>query len=62
MKDLKKTTENELMKMLREKRGSLRTIRFGGAGSKSRNVKEVQNTKKDIARILTESNLRSNGK
>jgi len=43
----------ELMKELNEKRLSLHDIRFGIAGSKSKNVKEQKNIKKEIARIHT---------
>jgi ribosomal protein L29 len=46
----------ELVKSLGEKRESLRKIRFGVAGSKTRNVKESQSVKKEIARIMTELN------
>ncbi len=49
----KKNTE-ELLKELSEKVITLRDIRFGIAGSRSKNVKEVNNIKKDIARIKTE--------
>lgn len=50
-KDLKTLSE-----MLKDKREALRNFRFGSAGSKTRNVKEGMNLKKDIARILTEIN------
>ena len=50
---VKKNTE-ELLKELSEKIVTLRDIRFGVAGSKGKNVKEVSNIKKDIARIKTE--------
>lgn len=53
-----KKTEQALMKELREKRASLQQFRFGSAGSKSRDVREGRNLKKDIARILTELNSR----
>lgn len=43
----------DLMKELNEKRLSLHEIRFGMAGSKSKNVKEQKNIKKEIARIHT---------
>lgn len=52
---LKKNTE-ELIKEINEKRLSLRDIRFGGAGSKSKNVKEQKTIKKEIARIKTALN------
>jgi ribosomal protein L29 len=43
----------DLMKELNEKRLSLHDIRFGTAGSKSKNVKEQKMIKRDIARIYT---------
>ena len=43
----------DLKNELEEKRVLLRNIRFGLAGSKSKNVKESKNIKKDIARIKT---------
>lgn len=46
----------DLIKALMEKREALRNFRFGEAGSKTRNIKVGYNTKKDIARILTELN------
>jgi ribosomal protein L29 len=54
------TSESDLMKELSEKRLKLRDIRFGIAGSKSKNVKEQKMIKKDVARILTKINLISN--
>ena len=54
MHDFKNKNRKDLMKTLYEKKDSLQTFRFSGAGSKSRNVKEGRNTRKDIARILTE--------
>ncbi|MDO8424178.1 MAG: 50S ribosomal protein L29 [bacterium] len=46
----------ELSKALYEEREKLRNSRFGAAGSKSRNVKEVRAAKRQIARIMTELN------
>ena len=51
--------DTDLAKALVEKREALRKFRFGISGSKTRNVKEGRNLKKDIARILTELNSRS---
>lgn len=45
--------KNDLEKELSEKRLTIRAIRFGTAGSKTKNVKEQRTIKKDIARILT---------
>ena len=52
-KELSKKSQVDLMRELDEKRISLRDIRFGTAGSKSKNVKEQKTIKKDIARIKT---------
>ena len=50
-----KTAETgELKKTLSDKQEALRTFRFGGAGSRSRNVREGRTLRKEIARILTE--------
>ena len=58
MVDIKKKTEKELIKTLAEKRESLRSFRFDTTGTKVKNVKEGVNTRKDIARILTELRTR----
>ncbi|OGG80287.1 50S ribosomal protein L29 [Candidatus Kaiserbacteria bacterium RIFCSPLOWO2_01_FULL_54_13] len=54
MDDLKKQNAEDLKKTLLEKREALRVFRFGGAGSRTRNVREGRNLRKEIARILTE--------
>ncbi|KKQ77777.1 MAG: 50S ribosomal protein L29 [Candidatus Zambryskibacteria bacterium RIFCSPLOWO2_01_FULL_39_39] len=59
-KELVKKSKGDLEKELNEKKLAVHTIRFGMAGSKSKNVKEQKNIKKDIARILTA--LKSNNK
>lgn len=46
----------ELFKELQEKRERLRIIRFDVAGSKIKNVKEIRELKRNIARILTAQN------
>lgn len=61
MKDSSKKSNTDLMKELEIKQVTLRNIRFGQSGSKSKNVKEVKNIKKDIARIKTELTRMSNG-
>jgi len=58
MADISNKTIETLQAELAEKREALRTFRFGGAGSRSRNVREGRNLRKDIARILTELNAR----
>ncbi|MDD2935311.1 MAG: 50S ribosomal protein L29 [Candidatus Pacebacteria bacterium] len=54
MKKQDKQNIDDLQKMLAEKRSALRAFRFGISGSKSKNVKEGHNLKKEIAKILTE--------
>lgn len=53
MKDLIKKTEKELQVMLKDKQEALRVFRFALSGSKTRNIKEGQSIRKDIARIMT---------
>ena len=56
--DYKGKPEKDLTKALYEKREDLRKSRFGSAGSKTRNTKEARNLKKEIARIMTELNVK----
>ena len=63
---MKKTTyigkaKPDLVKALMERREAFRTLRFGMAGSKNRNVKEGASIRKDIARIMTELNKKEVG-
>ncbi|MEI6528315.1 MAG: 50S ribosomal protein L29 [bacterium] len=53
MKELLKKTEKELKALLAEKKEAVRVFRFGLAGSKTRNLKEGKNLKKEIAQIMT---------
>lgn len=55
---MKEKMEKDLVRDLNEKREVLRKFRFGISGSKTRDVKEGRNTRKEIARILTEINVR----
>ena len=52
-KEMQKKNKGELEKDLETKIVSLRDIRFSAAGTKSKNVKEQKNTKREIARIKT---------
>lgn len=54
--NLKGMKKDELEKELVILRESLRAIHFKAEGSRSKNVKENQKIKKQIARILTELN------
>ncbi|MDP3725894.1 MAG: 50S ribosomal protein L29 [bacterium] len=55
---MKEKTDKELKETLEAKRKGLRLFRFGVSGSKIKNVKEGRNTRRDIARVLTEINMR----
>lgn len=58
MTDLKKQDIAELQKQIADKREALRVFRFGGAGSRTRDVRAGRTLRKDIARLLTELNSR----
>ena len=58
MVDYTKYSIEDLSKEIMEKRVALRVFRFGGAGSRARNVREGRTLRKGIARLLTELNAR----
>lgn len=58
MVELKEKHSDELHKALADKREALRMFRFGGAGSRTRNVRDGRNLRKEIARIMTELRAR----
>ena len=51
--DLRKKDKKELQKMVQDLRKKLSDLRFKFSASKLKNVKEIHNSKKEIARILT---------
>lgn len=51
--EFKNKTEGELLKMLKEKRKKVQDLRMALSSSKVKNQKELMQTRKDIARILT---------
>jgi len=51
--ELRKKSKDELGKNLQELRDNLGKLLFKVAANKLKNVKEIRNKKKDIARILT---------
>ena len=51
--ELKKKTNKELNKLLIENKERLRSLRFDLASGRVKNVREIRNLKKGIARILT---------
>lgn len=58
MTDLKTQSIENLQKDIADKREALRVFRFGGSGSRARNVREGRNLRREIARILTELRAR----
>ena len=48
--------KKELVDSLKDKRASLVKLRFQTTGSRVKNVKEIKNLKRDIARVMTELN------
>jgi ribosomal protein L29 len=56
IKKLKEETPEELKKKLVLLRSELQVLKFKAQGSKSKNVKEGANLRKDIARVLTAIN------
>ena len=60
MTDTIKTQSTEdLLRIVAEKREAVRVFRFGGAGSRVRNVREGRNVRREIAQILTEVRSRA---
>jgi len=48
---------NEIRKEIAEKQEAIRQFRFGGSGSKKRNVREGRTLRRSVARLLTELSL-----
>lgn len=59
MAELRKYSVEDLQKEIAEKREALRKFRFDSAGSRSRNTREGRTLRKDIARMMTELNVRT---
>lgn len=53
IKELRQLSENELQRILAEAREKLRELRFRAARRELKNVREVREARKTIARILT---------
>lgn len=51
--ELRQKSKSELQKLLQDSRERLRQLRFDLASGKVKNVREIRELKKDIARILT---------
>lgn len=53
IKELRQIPKEELQGRLKDDREKLRQLRFDLAAGKVKNVKEIHQTKKEIARIIT---------
>ena len=53
IRELRRKSKKELQETLIGLRDKLRELRFNLAGGKVKNIKEIRQTKRDIARILT---------
>lgn len=62
MTEIKKKSTEDLNKLLNEKREAMRAFRFDVSGSTKKNVKVSGTARKEVARILTELNLRNDTK
>ena len=58
MADIKKQDVAELQKSVADKREALRVFRFGGAGSRTRDVRAGRTLRREIAQVLTELRAR----
>ena len=57
IKEIREKNENELKKSLVELRNKLAKMRFDISAKQVKNHRDIRITKKDIARILTISNI-----
>ncbi len=62
LSEIRKKSVSQLQKSLQDLREKLRDIRFRVTSNKLKNVGEVKETKKEIARILTVLNEKNKGK
>lgn len=53
IRELRRKSIKELQETLVGLRDKLRELRFNLAGGKVKNIKEIRQTKRDVARILT---------
>ncbi len=58
MADITKQDVAELQKLVNDKREALRVFRFGGAGSRTRDVRAGRMLRKEIAQAMTELRAR----
>lgn len=60
VKEISKKSKAELARLLQQNRVKLHSLRFDLASGKVKNVREIRQLRKDIARILTISKLCQN--
>lgn len=53
IKELRQKSKKELQKMLIDHRERLRSLKFNLAAGKVKNIREIRELKKEVARILT---------
>lgn len=53
IKEIREKNVEELKKLLSEKREAVRKLRFDVAAKQVKDIREIRNSKRDIARILT---------
>ena len=58
MADITKQDVAELQKQVADKREALRVFRFGGAGSRTRDVRAGRTLRREIAQAMTELRAR----
>ena len=58
MAELNTYSIEDLQKSIAEKREALRVFRFGGAGSRTRNVREGRGLRREVAQMMTELRAR----
>jgi len=59
MKELQQKNNADLVKYIEEQREALRKLRFGTTGSAIRNTHAIRDSRREIARALTELNSRT---
>lgn len=60
-KELKQKTEKELKELLQEDKTKLGQLKFDLASKKLKNIREIRDLKKEIARISTLLKINQNG-
>jgi large subunit ribosomal protein L29 len=58
--EIKRKSDRDLQNSLQEAREKLRQLRFDLAAGKVKNIREIREVKKNIAKILTVLNLKKN--